>query len=242
MTDADRRDHDHEHGHEHGHGHARDQGLSAAVRYLRLAPRMWRSEINEAVLEVVAPIAGERVLDIGAGMGPGMVLAAKAGATVTAVEPTPFMRRVLHGRRWFQRARSRITVADGSAERLPVPDGSIDAAWSINAMHHWVDREVAATEIARVLRPGGRVVLVDEDFEDPGHPDHERFMARHRDPSQDEDADGHGSGNETINRHGFTTVDAEEMGRLLADSGLTEIEAANQLLRNRPVISVTARR
>ncbi len=215
------------------------------MRYLRLAPRMWRSEINAAVVDLVAPIAGERVLDIGAGMGPGVVLAAKAGATVTAVEPTPFMRRVLRVRRWFQRARSRITVSDGAAELLPLPDGSIDAAWSVNAMHHWVDPAVAATEIARVLRPGGRVILVDEDFEDPQHPDHERFKARHRakpgDDGIDSDVDTGGS-ESTLNRHGFTTVDAAAMGRLLASAGLVEIEATKRELRDRPVISVTARR
>ncbi len=228
--------HHHEHGHdsEHGHGHHRDQGIKAMLRYLRLAPSMWRSEINDAVLELVDPKPGEQVLDIGAGMGPGTVLAAKAGASVTAVEPTPFMRRVLTARRMLQGGRDRIAVSDGAAEKLPAADGSVDALWSVNAMHHWVDPAIAATEIARVLRPTGRVVLVDEDFADPTHPEYERFKSRH--------GEGEGEGHEDQEHHGFTMVDAAEMGELLSNAGLTGVEAEKRTLAGRPVIAVTVAR
>ena len=124
-----------------------------------------------------------------------------------------------------QRDEQLLVDVEGAAELLPLPHGSIDAAWSVNAMHHWVDPAVAATEITRVLRPGGRVILVDEDFEDPQHPEHERFKARHRakpgGDGIDGDADTEGS-ESTLNRHGFTTVDAAAMGRLLASAGLVE--------------------
>ena len=88
--------HDHP---EHTHGHAHDQGLKGMLRYLRSAPQMWRSDVNEAVIELVQPQAGERVVDIGAGMGAGTVVAARTAAAVVAVEPTPFMRRTLRVRR-----------------------------------------------------------------------------------------------------------------------------------------------
>jgi SAM-dependent methyltransferase len=42
-------------------------------------------------------------------------------------------------------------------------------------MHHWVDHGAAFAEFARVLAPGGRLVLVDEDYDDPTHPDHGEF-------------------------------------------------------------------
>ncbi len=215
-------DHDH---HDHAHGHARDQGFKAMLRYLRSAPRMWRSDINNATIQLLAPMSGERTLDIGAGMGAGTILAAQAGASVVAVEPTPFMRRTLSVRRLFQRARNQITVVDGTAERLPVADHSTDAVWSVNTMHHWVDPERGAVEISRVLRPGGRVVLIDEDFEDPAHPDHERFAHQH-------DGDDH---------HGFTMVDAEQMGALLTTAGLVDVEATKRELADRPVIAVIGR-
>lgn len=225
--------HDHDHGgHDHGaHGHAKDRGPKAMLRYLRLAPTMWRSEINRAVLDMVGPAPDEQVIDIGSGMGATTILAAKAGASVTAVDPTPFLRRVLTVRRLFQSARGRIRVVDGAAEVLPVADRSTDALWSVNTMHHWVDPERASAEIARVLRDGGRIVLVDEDFDDPSHPEYERFKSRRGD---NEDDGGH--------RHGFAMVDAEQMGGLLRGAGLTEVEAEKRLLAGRPVIAVTGRR
>ena len=212
--------HDH---HEHAHGHADDQGLRGALRYLRFARHMWRSDINDAVLELVGPLVGERVVDIGAGIGAGTVVAARTATEVIAVEPTPILRRTLRVRRLFQRARSHITVIDASAERLPVDDHTVDAIWAVNTMHHWVDPERGAAEIARALRPGGRVVLVDENFEDPSHPEHERFGADHGGAS-----------------HGFTMVDAGRMGGLLATAGLTDVDASMRTIADRPTISITA--
>jgi ubiquinone/menaquinone biosynthesis C-methylase UbiE len=193
------------------------------LRYIRWAPQMWRSEINDAVIELVDPHAGERVVDIGAGTGAGTVIAARTAAEVIAVEPTPFMRRTLRARRLFQRARSGITVVDGSAEHLPVEDRSVDAIWAVNTMHHWIDPERGAGEIARTLRPGGRVVLVDEDFENPNHPEFERFGADHGD-----------------DHHGFTMIDAGHMGELLTTAGLTDVDASMRTLAGRPTIAVTA--
>jgi SAM-dependent methyltransferase len=229
MSDADRPDpppEHHDHGpHGHVHGHAHDRGVRATLRYLRWARRMWRSDVNDAVVDLVRPTAGERVLDIGAGMGPGTVLAARTGASVVAVEPTPFMRRTLSARRLVLRDRARVTVMDGAAEHLPVADASADAVWAVNSMHHWVDARQAAGEIARVLRRGGRVVLVDEDFDDPAHPDHERFGRTRSD-------DHH---------HHFEVVDLEGWGRLFTAAGLVDVDARTKDLRGRPVRAVTAR-
>lgn len=229
--DHDHGGHNHE-GHEHGHGHAKDQGPAAIIRYLRHAPDMWRSEVNDAVIELVGPLATERVLDIGAGMGAGTMRAAAVGAEVVAVDPTPFMRLILRTRRLFQRARKKITVVAGAAERLPVPDRSIDALWAVNTMHHWVDVDRGVGEIARVLRPGGRIVLVDEDFDDPEHPDYERFRDRHKADDEAEEKDG--------NHHGFSMVDATDMADKLRGAGLVAVETDKQKLVGRPVIAVTA--
>lgn len=222
--------------HGHGHGHHADRGPRAMLRYLRWAPQMWRSVVNDAVIDLVAPAPGERVLDIGAGMGPGTVRAARAGATVVAVEPTPFMRGVLKLRRLPSRDRTRITVVDAAAERLPASDGSIDAVWAVNTMHHWLDTSRAAGEISRVLRPGGRVVLVDENFHDPSHPDYERFagLGDHGHHDADDADDPHHAGD-------FTMVGADEIGELFRDAGLIDVDARDRRLAGRPVVAVTAR-
>ena len=213
----------HQQGHDH-HGHENDRGITGALRYLRWLPQMWRSPINDAVVDLVAPQAGERIVDIGAGMGAGTMRAARTGATVLAVEPTPFVRRVLRVRRLLNTRRTSIEVVDGAAEQIPVDDRTVDAIWAVNTMHHWVDIERGVAEIARVLRPNGRVVLVDEVFTDPSHPDHERFGADH--------------GPE---HHGFTMVEADEVGTLLRAAGLTDVDASNDPVAGRPAVRVTAR-
>jgi SAM-dependent methyltransferase len=229
--DGGHRDH-----HQH-HGHHNDQGVKGALRYLRLFPTMWRSPINDAVIDLVEPRANERVVDIGAGMGAAAIRAAARGSRVVAVEPTPFLRRVLRARRFGSRHRHLIDVVDGAAERIPAADRSIDAVWAVNTMHHWVDLDQGIVEIARVLRPTGRLLLVDEVFTDPSHPDHHRFGAASIGGSDGNNSAGGGDGE----HHGFTMIDADEMGRLLRAAGLVNVEAATARIAGRPVIRVAAR-
>lgn len=89
-----------------------------------------------------------RVLDLAAGTGKltGGLLA--LGFEVTAVEPDAEMLAELAAR--FPAARALV----GTAERIPVPDGSVDAV-TVGQAFHWFDRDAALAEIARVLRPGG---------------------------------------------------------------------------------------
>jgi ubiquinone/menaquinone biosynthesis C-methylase UbiE len=186
---------------------------------------MWRSAINDAVVDLIDPQPGERGVDIGAGIGAGAMRAAATGVHVIAVEPTAYMRRVLRARRLVSRHRANIDVADGAAEMIPADDCSIDAIWAVNTMHHWVDVERGAAEIARVLRPNGRLLLVDEDFSNPMHPDHRRF--------------GSDRDNE---HHGFAMVDTENMGDLLRAAGLTDVDTSTRHIRGRPVTGVAGRK
>jgi SAM-dependent methyltransferase len=89
-----------------------------------------------------------RVLDLGAGTGKLTALLARFGADVTAVEPDPAMLAELRGRLPAVRALA------GSAEAIPLPDGSVDAVLCGQALH-WFNLERALPEIARVLVPGG---------------------------------------------------------------------------------------
>ncbi len=214
------------HSHEpHSHGHAHDRGPKAVLRYLKNAPRMWSSEINNDVIDLVDPQPGERVLDIGAGMGPATALAAQRGASVVAVEPTPYLRVICQLRRVLERSSSAVDVVDGAAESLPVTDGSIDAIWATNTMHHWTSADLAVAEIRRVLAPGGRFILVDESFNDPSHPDHEKF----------------GKHKKSIEDHGFHHVDAERMAQRLRNVGLVEVDSSLEKVGRRPVAAVTGR-
>ena len=89
-----------------------------------------------------------RVLDLGAGTGKLTQILVRLGVEVTAVEPDPGMLAEL--RRELPSLRSLA----GSAEEIPLPDGSADAILVGQAMH-WFDLGRAMPEIARVLSPGG---------------------------------------------------------------------------------------
>jgi len=93
------------------------------------------------------------VLDLGAGTGKLTRSLVALGHRVTAVEPLPEMlerlRAVLPG----------VTAREGTAERIPVDDASVDVVTVAQAFH-WFDAGPALAEIGRVLRPGGSLALV----------------------------------------------------------------------------------
>ena len=101
---------------------------------------------------------GDRVVDVGCGPGTAIRHAARLGATVTGVDPAPVMLRLA---RRLTRARDRITLRQGTAEALPLPDGSATVLWSIATVHHWSDLDRGLGEIGRVLEAGGRFVAIE---------------------------------------------------------------------------------
>ena len=226
MTDHEHGNEDnHGHDHDHCHGHEHDQGPRAMLRYLRHAPQMWASEVNEAVVARVAPQPGETAMDIGAGIGAGTIPAAKRGCTVVAVEPTPYMRRVLTLRSALSRVQDNVRIVDGTAEATTVSFGSIDAAWAVNTMHHWTSLDDGIAELVRVLAPGGRLLLVDEDFDDPSHPDYESFGAKRTE----------------AHNHHFHTVDPRAAASALEAAGAAVSFAGLDQIAGRPAIVIEGR-
>lgn len=105
-----------------------------------------------AVRERVVLPQRARVLDLAAGTGKLTRVLRDDGLDVVAVEPLPTMRARL------ERDLGPGVVLDGAAEALPLADASVDAVFCGDAFH-WFDGLAAASEIARVLRPGGPAVL-----------------------------------------------------------------------------------
>jgi SAM-dependent methyltransferase len=126
-----------------------------AGNYERIAAQLLAAA--RAVVDHAAPLAGERVLDIGCGTGSAAILAAERGARVTGVDPSP---RLLDLARADAAARGLdIAVLAGEAAALPVPDGSADAIVSSFGVIFAPDARAAALEMARVAAPAARIVL-----------------------------------------------------------------------------------
>jgi SAM-dependent methyltransferase len=103
------------------------------------------------IAQLIAGALGpaRRVLNVGAGAGS----YEPADRAVTAVEPSSEMIR--------QRPATAAPVVQASAEHLPFPDGSFDAAMAVLTVHHWSDKQKGLSEMRRVTR--GPVVLLTYD-------------------------------------------------------------------------------
>jgi SAM-dependent methyltransferase len=102
--------------------------------------------------ELLHGIDGSAALDLAAGTGKLTSLLVERFDDVHAVEPLAGMRAVL------ERNVPRAHVLPGSAERIPLDDASVDAAFVAEAFH-WFDSKTAVMELARVLREGGVLVV-----------------------------------------------------------------------------------
>ena len=110
-----------------------------------------------AVIQRASLRPGERVLDLGCGTGNAALLAARAGATVTGVDPAARLLAVARDRAAAEGAQ--IDFAPGDAASIPLAEASADAIVSVFAVIFAPDPREAADEMYRVLAPSGRIVL-----------------------------------------------------------------------------------
>jgi SAM-dependent methyltransferase len=103
-----------------------------------------------AAVRFALPPGATRVLDLGAGTGKLTTVLLDLGLEVVAVEPDDQMRALID---------PRATVLAGTAEDVPVDDGSVDAVL-VGQAWHWFDVPAAVASVQRVLRPGGTLGLL----------------------------------------------------------------------------------
>jgi demethylmenaquinone methyltransferase/2-methoxy-6-polyprenyl-1,4-benzoquinol methylase len=111
--------------------------------------RLWR----RAVAKAVDARPGEKVLDLAAGTGSSSLPFAAAGAQVVAADFSIGMLRV------GKRQHPDLDLVAGDALRLPFPDGTFDAVTISCGLRNVTDVDAALAELARVTRPGGRLVV-----------------------------------------------------------------------------------
>ena len=114
-------------------------------------------EVARTVVERAAPSEGERLLDVATGTGNVALPAATSGARVTGLDLTPRLLVVAAGR--AREAGLDVHWVEGDAEDLPFEDDSFDIVTSCLGVIFAPRHEQAAAELARVTRPGGRIVL-----------------------------------------------------------------------------------
>jgi len=118
--------------------------------------------------ETLGPQPGERVLEVGPGTGYYTLDVASAVRPGGSVDVVDLQQEMLDHtmRRARERGIENITPARADARRLPHPDASFDAAYLVAVLGEIPDQPAALRELARVLKPGGRLV-VGELFGDP---------------------------------------------------------------------------
>lgn len=102
------------------------------------------------------------VLDVGGGTGGVSAQIADAVRAVIVLEPSAGL--AARGRDRFPGLR----FARGDGRRLPIRDGSVDVVLLVEVLHHVADADAILRESARVLRPGGRILIEEVEFLGPG--------------------------------------------------------------------------
>jgi ubiquinone/menaquinone biosynthesis C-methylase UbiE len=120
---------------------------------------LWELDCARMTAEV--PAACHLALDIGCGPGNSATHLRDRVASVVALDPAPAMLRRA------RRRDRRLALVCGDAGHLPLRDGTVDAVTMHSVLYLLRDRAAALREIARVLRPGGRAILL-EPREAPG--------------------------------------------------------------------------
>lgn len=198
--------------HRHLHPKRMDfEGVPGLLAGLTMSFGRGRSARLAAELAGVGP--GDRVVDVGCGPGRFLREAAERGAEAVGVEPSGQMRRIA-GWRTPGALSGRVRVVDGTAERIPLEDGSATVLWAVASFHHWTDPEAGLAEAHRVLQPGGRL-LIAERLARPGG------WFRH---------------------HALTWEQGQDLVAQVERAGFSDVTAGRHPLGRRQVLAVQGRR
>lgn len=209
---------------------------------LRVALQEERAgDLASRVEKLLGPFTGdERALDSGCGAG---AFAFALAPHVREVVGVDLSLDLLAAAR--ERAPANVTLVEGDAEALSFGYGEFDLAGSLRVLHHVHRPELVVSELARVTRPGGRILLVDQ----LGHVDPLRSLEtdrfeRARDPSHtrllpDTDIRSLLDANDLVVTHNEITGERRDLGRYLDLAGVSgEARERAQALAPGPVYEV----
>jgi ubiquinone/menaquinone biosynthesis C-methylase UbiE len=126
----------------------------------------WRGRLHQQIADRTADLAltlapaPQRILDVGSGTGyllRQLAVRCPQAAELAGVDPAPAMIAAAR----TAATDGRLRWLEGTAEELPLPAGSFDLVVSTTSFDHWADQQAGLTQCARVLSPGGWLVLTD---------------------------------------------------------------------------------
>ena len=165
---------EHEHSHDH-HGPGHRSGLWDDEMAAWYAENHGSHATNCMTVELARLEPNDVVVDIGCGSGEAVREAALRVTCGKAkgVDPSPAMIRIANELSASHAGLSRIEFLEGPAENVPISDGTASVVMAINSLHHWDDVQAGLAEVLRILRPGGRLFVSEEELEDGqfGHGD-----------------------------------------------------------------------
>ena len=140
--------------------------MSQSTEGLTASYARWRSSrlgqltdtLEQRLLfELLRSVAGKTLLDVGCGDGALASELARRGAIVTGLDADPVM--IAAARRRTEIEGTQLRLIEGHAETLPFDSAAFDCAVAVTVLCFVRDAELAVAEMARVLKPGGRLVI-----------------------------------------------------------------------------------
>ena len=137
-------------------------GESARRYEARTSRLAW---VYQAIARRIVPLLPEAGHLVDVGTGPGHLLLAIArlrpDARLTGVDVAPEMVRLANARADDAGVSARVEAVVADVADLPLPDRCADLVTATMTAHHWPDLTAGLAEVARVLRPAGRLVVID---------------------------------------------------------------------------------
>lgn len=169
-TDSTRQEEPQGHGHGHGHGHHHGSAneFMNAMDFEELVKRFDNEERNDwqkpdEVVAKLGDLTGKTVVDLGAGSGYFTVRLAAAGANVIALDiDDRFLQHIeqrLEGEE--EAVRKRVSTRKTPEDAAAIGDAEADMVLTVDTYHHFGDRETYFAKLAKGLKPGGSLVIID---------------------------------------------------------------------------------
>lgn len=147
-----------------GHASGQDKYAEAAFWDKVAGQRVYAAFDEDEYREVFTAtlgteLAGTTVIDIGSASGVSAAILASYGANVVGIDISPDL--IAQAKAMWKDYGDRIEFMVGDAEKLEVPDESVDACFFGGVLHHFPERERVYAEARRVLKPGGKFVAIE---------------------------------------------------------------------------------